>query len=82
MSLLRLVKITISYFLLFILDTGAGIVEKLFATSFNEVSSCLNRAAVVDVTNKNSPLPTMEAEIYDFRSLSLMAGVSVVKEAW
>jgi len=81
MSLL-LVKITINYFLLFILDTGAGIAEKLIATSFNEDSSFVNRVDVLDVTNKNSPSPTMEALMKALLSLSLIAGVSVVKEAW
>ena len=53
----------------------------LSATFFNRTSSFPNLAAVVVVTNKKRPFPTMDAEIYAFLSLSLIAGVSVVNVA-
>jgi hypothetical protein len=40
------------------------------ATFLNEPSSLLNLTDVVDVTSMNSPLPTTDAEMYAFRSLS------------
>lgn len=55
--------------------------EKLWATFRNEASNLLNRAEVVVVTRRNSPLPTTAAEMYALRSLSLMAGVRVVNDA-
>jgi hypothetical protein len=61
-------------------DVGAGIAVKLSATSRSDFSSLLNLVAVVDVTKRNRPLPTTDAEMNAFLSLSLIAGVSVVND--
>jgi len=60
---------------------GASTTKKDSATLLNELSSFVNLTAVVDVTNRNSPFPTIDADIYAFLSLSRIAGVSVVKVA-
>ena len=61
---------------------GASTAKKDCATFLNELSpSFVNLTAVVDVTNRNNPFPTNDADIYAFLSLSLIAGVSVVKVA-
>jgi len=54
---------------------------KLSATFLNTPSSLPNLAEVVVVTRRKRPFPTIDAEMYAFRSLSLMAGVRVVKDA-
>jgi hypothetical protein len=61
-------------------DVGAGIAVKLSATSRSDFSSLLNLVAVVDVIKRNRPLPTTDAEMNAFLSLSLIAGVSVVND--
>ncbi len=53
---------------------------KLSATSRSDFSSLLNLVAVVDVIKRNRPLPTTDAEMNAFLSLSLIAGVSVVND--
>lgn len=70
-----------SYFWLRKLVFGASTAKKLSATLFNELSSFVNLTAVVVVTNRNKPFPTVAADIYAFLSLSLIAGVNVVKVA-
>ena len=60
---------------------GAGIAAKESATFLKRDSNLLNLTEVVDVTNMNSPLPTTDAEMKALRSLSLIAGVRVVKLA-
>jgi hypothetical protein len=48
-------------------DVGAGIAVKLSATSRSDFSSLLNLVAVVDVTKRNRPLPTTDAEMNAFQ---------------
>lgn len=42
---------------------------KLLATFLSVGSNLLNLADVVDVTRRNNPFPTIDADIYAFRSL-------------
>jgi hypothetical protein len=51
------------------------------ATCLKEFSNFVNLTAVVDVISKNKPFPTDDADMNAFRSLSLIAGVNVVKVA-
>mmetsp|Transcript_11808 Transcript_11808/g.25056 ORF Transcript_11808/g.25056 Transcript_11808/m.25056 type:complete len:136 (+) Transcript_11808:616-1023(+) len=69
------------HFLLRRFDVGAGMALKLLATFLSVESNLLNLADVVDVTRRNNPFPTIDADIYAFRSLSRIAGVRVVNEA-
>ena len=61
-------------------DAGAGTAENDSAT-FLMMSNFLNLTAVVVVTRRKSPSPTIDALIKAFLSLSRIAGVRVVKEA-
>ena len=69
------------YFWLRKLVLGASTARKESATVLSDFSSFVNLTAVVDVTNKNKPFPTVDADMYAFLSLSLIAGVKVVKDA-
>lgn len=57
------------------MDLGAATHEKLSAILLSTVSCPLKREAVELVMSINTPLPTIDTDMYALRSLSLIAGV-------